>query len=65
MGKKVLVVDDEADVRKFLTTVLEKHGYETITAEDGTKALLVAAKEKPRPRHPGPPNAPRNGYGIL
>jgi DNA-binding response OmpR family regulator len=47
MGKKVLVVDDEADVRKFLTTVLEKHGYETITAEDGTKALVVAAKEKP------------------
>jgi CheY-like chemotaxis protein len=47
MSKKVLVVDDEADVRKFLTAVLEKHGYETLTAEDGTKALEVAKKERP------------------
>lgn len=47
MSKKVLVVDDEADVRKFLTAVLEKHGYETLTAEDGTKALEVAKEERP------------------
>ena len=47
MSKKVLVVDDEADVRKFLTAVLEKHGYETLTAENGAKALEVAAQEKP------------------
>jgi len=47
MSKKVLVVDDEADVRKFLTAVLEKHGYETLTAENGAKALEVAAQKKP------------------
>lgn len=47
MPKKVLVVDDEADVRKFLTAILEKHGYETLTAEDGTEALEIARREKP------------------
>ena len=47
MPKKVLVVDDEGDVRKFLTAILEKHGYETLTAEDGTEALEIARREKP------------------
>ena len=47
MGKKILVVDDEADVRRFLTAVLEKNDYETLTAEDGVKALEVARREKP------------------
>jgi len=47
MPKKVLVVDDEADVRKFLTAILEKHGYETLTAEDGVQALEIARREKP------------------
>jgi CheY-like chemotaxis protein len=47
MSKKVLVVDDEADVRKFLTAVLHKHGYETLTAENGTQALKIAKEEEP------------------
>ena len=47
MTHKVLVVDDEADVRKFITAVLEKRGYETITAEDGRHAFEVAKREMP------------------
>jgi CheY-like chemotaxis protein len=47
MSRKVLVVDDEADVRRFLTAVLQKNGYETVTAENGTQALEVAKQEKP------------------
>jgi CheY-like chemotaxis protein len=39
MSKKILVVDDEADVRAFLTAVLNKHGFETVTANDGHQAL--------------------------
>ena len=27
MNKKVLVVDDDADVRSFVVTVLEENGY--------------------------------------
>jgi len=47
MTKKILVVDDEADVRRFLTAVLEKRGHETLTAADGREALEIAEREKP------------------
>ena len=47
MSKKILVVDDEADVRTFLTTVLEKAGYQTITAKDGVEAYALTQQEKP------------------
>jgi len=46
MSKRILVVDDEADVRSFLTAVLKKNGYETVTASDGRKALEIV-KEQP------------------
>ncbi len=32
MAKKVLVVDDELDIRVFMTTLLETSGYKPITA---------------------------------
>lgn len=47
MGKKVLVVDDESDVRTYLAAIVEKGGYELLTAEDGAEALEIARKEKP------------------
>ena len=43
----ILVVDDEADVRKFLTAVLEKHGYRVVAAEDGKRAFDEVQKERP------------------
>ena len=46
MSKRILVVDDEADVRSFLTAILKKNGYETVTASDGRKALEIV-KEQP------------------
>lgn len=39
--KKILVIDDEADVRTFLTAVLKRNGYETFTAPNGQAALDV------------------------
>jgi CheY-like chemotaxis protein len=47
MSHTILVVDDEADVRKFLTAVLEKRGYETLTAADGKEAFEIAVRETP------------------
>ena len=35
MAKKVLVIDDEKNLRMLLTLLLEAHGYEVATAEDG------------------------------
>jgi CheY-like chemotaxis protein len=39
VGKKVLVVDDEEDVRDFLRIVLEASGYEVECVGDGVEAL--------------------------
>ncbi len=47
MSHKILVVDDEADIRRFLTAVLAKAGFETVTAGDGREALEVASRERP------------------
>jgi two-component system alkaline phosphatase synthesis response regulator PhoP len=38
-NKRVLVVDDEADVRKFLSTALVAAGFDVDTATDGFEAL--------------------------
>lgn len=45
--KLVLVVDDEPDVRIFISTVLEDHGYRTMLAEDGVDALAKLRQERP------------------
>jgi CheY-like chemotaxis protein len=37
--KTVLVVDDEQDVREYLSTVLEDAGFRVATAADGVQAL--------------------------
>ena len=37
--RTVLVVDDDPDAREFFVTVLEDHGYRTLSARDGNEAL--------------------------
>jgi len=43
--KRVLVVDDEDAVRRFVARALQEAGYETLMADDGPTALAVAEKE--------------------
>ncbi|MFO7460966.1 MAG: response regulator [Desulfatiglandales bacterium] len=47
MEKKVLVVDDELDMRIFITTLLETNGYKPLPAQDGIQGLEMARKSKP------------------
>ncbi|MDP2799681.1 MAG: response regulator [Deltaproteobacteria bacterium] len=47
MGKKVLVVDDDADVRTFVTTVVETNGYTPIVATNGEEAMAKVRGDKP------------------
>lgn len=42
--KTILVVDDEPDTRAFLTTLLEDHGFETVTACNGAEARTAVDK---------------------
>jgi CheY-like chemotaxis protein len=46
-GRKVLVVDDEEDVREFLKMVFEDAGAKVVTAADGAEAVAVAKAEQP------------------
>jgi two-component system, OmpR family, KDP operon response regulator KdpE len=44
---KVLVIDDEAQIRRFLRTGFELHGYTVIEAEDATTGLKAAIADQP------------------
>jgi len=44
---RVLIVDDEEPVRKFVERVMSEAGYETATASDGPEALEAAKKFDP------------------
>ena len=45
--KKILVVDDEADIRSFLSAALKEAGFEVMVAEDGDSALDKIKKQIP------------------
>ncbi len=47
MAKKIMIVDDDPIIVKYISNVLEDNGYETCTADDGVKAYEVLKKEKP------------------
>ena len=47
MAKKILIVDDEADIRTYLEVLFEENGYETAVAVDGDVAMARAREFKP------------------
>jgi DNA-binding response OmpR family regulator len=47
MGKKILVVDDDPTSLKLLDLVLNKEGYQVMTASNGLEALRKARQESP------------------
>ncbi|MBW1649185.1 MAG: response regulator [Deltaproteobacteria bacterium] len=47
MAKKILIVDDDPDVRLFNSTVVEENGYTALTAENGEEGYKIIKEEKP------------------
>lgn len=48
MGEKtVLIVDDEMDMRLFLSTLLESNGYRPITRRDGKDGMTSVREDRP------------------
>ena len=45
--RKLLVVDDELDVREFAANFFRKRDFQVITAADGQQAVDLFEKEKP------------------
>jgi CheY-like chemotaxis protein len=47
MAKKIMVVDDDPVIVKYLVNVFEDNGYEACSAGTGTEAYEVLEREKP------------------
>lgn len=47
MAKKVLIIDDEKDMRVYLEAVFRKAGYETESAADGDQGVWLAEAHQP------------------
>ncbi len=47
MGKKVLIVDDDPDVRSYIITVLEENDYTPLVAQNGEEGLKIIRQEGP------------------
>jgi DNA-binding response OmpR family regulator len=45
--QKILIVDDDSDVRRALTIRLRANHYDTVQASDGYSAISMAQKERP------------------
>jgi len=44
---KILVVDDDPDIREAICAVLEAHSYQVITASDGEEGLDKLKEDRP------------------
>ncbi len=47
MTKKILIIDDEKDMRVYLEAVFRKAGYDTETAENGEEGQWLAEAQQP------------------
>lgn len=47
MARRVLVVDDDPNTVRYLSVLLEEHGYDAVTACDGKEGLEKLKEAKP------------------
>ena len=47
MAKKILIIDDEKDMRVYLAALFRKAGYETEAAANGEEGLELAETQQP------------------
>lgn len=46
-NERILVIDDEEQIRRALRSILQSAGYTVVTAEDGAQAVSLAAEHSP------------------
>lgn len=46
MKQRILVVDDEPQIREMLSMYFSSHGYDTVTAGDSTQAMRAVEESK-------------------
>ena len=47
MAKKIMIIDDDPAIVKYLSTLFTDNGYEICSASDGSEAMNVIKAEKP------------------
>jgi len=62
---RVLVIDDEPDVRWLIRLSLERVGHEVIDAEDGLRGIALAMKQRPQIIVLDLMMPVMDGYGVL
>ncbi len=62
---RVLVIDDEPDVRWLLRVSLERVGHEVLLAEDGLRGVAMAQRQKPDAIVLDLMMPVMDGYGVL
>ncbi len=65
MEKRILVIDDNTDIRENTAEILELAGYKTFTAENGKRGVEVAMKERPSVIVCDIMMPELDGYGVL
>jgi CheY-like chemotaxis protein len=66
MGKKkILVIEDNLEMRENIAEILELANYEIVTAEDGKKGVVAAKAEKPDLIICDVMMPELDGYGVL
>ncbi len=45
--KKIIIIDDDPDLRTFMECLLQDNGYDTITAQNGKEGVEMVRSEKP------------------
>ncbi|MFH1574484.1 MAG: response regulator [Acidobacteriota bacterium] len=46
--RDILIVDDDRTVRNMLARILRHHGYQVVTAEDGSRVVDLCLRFEPR-----------------
>ena len=62
---RVLVIDDEPDVRWVLRLSLERAGHEVLLAEDGLRGVAMAQRQRPDAIVLDLMMPVMDGYGVL
>jgi CheY-like chemotaxis protein len=47
LGRRILVVDDDADTREMLAVILESSGAVVTTAQSASEAIAICAEHRP------------------
>lgn len=47
MAEKILIVDDDLETLRLISMMLQKQGYQVVSAKSGTEGLQMASSERP------------------